>query len=674
MSKQKALLIAEKPSLMKTICSVYNKHRNEIPYDIDFKAQAGHLFGLKMPDEINDKYKKWNISNYPMTDIGFEYKVIPGKGDLVKDLTQSIRSDEYDVIINAGDPDQEGELLIRETLNHAHNKKPVLRFWSNDLTEGAVLKALNNMEEDKGFYDDLYDAALVRQHEDYKYGLSMTPVLSIRQGTLTKIGRVKGAIISTLVDREKEIQAFKPHSDYKHSFIHKGYEFTGETLYKTEEEAEKTMPSSAEITEVKEDIRKIKAPRLYKLSTAQTDAYRLFKMNGKETLSTIQSLYEKGYVSYPRTDCEYISEQTDAIDIINNVGGLLDLKEGSLRNPALVMKDKTYFNNKAIAEEGHTGLIPTGTYPSDMTSDEQKVYMMILRRFVAIFAEPKTVHTVNAEAVDNKGENYSVSASEDIDAGFELILNPSYQMRKLPSDEKLIKGKAVPIKWKVKEIKAKCPARYTDGSLISALEKPSKKVEGVVYKIGTPATRANIIDEVGKAGYYKKEKGSFVATDFALKTVDNFSNLDLFDTETTGKWEASLEGIRKGELDADEVEKEMDDNLYQEIDEAKDVVLKSDMKEFHKGSAGHIHKMDGLKCPKCGHEIQETDKAYGCSDWKNGCKFTIWKTFMGAKITESDVEKLLGGGTIEKTVKSKAGKTWKQKLKLDNEEKIEFVR
>ena len=137
-------------------------------------------------------------------------------------------------------------------------------------------------------------------------------------------------------------------------------------------------------------------------------------------------------------------------------------------------------------------------------------------------------------------------------------------MKKLPySDEKLMKGKAIPIEWKVKEIKAKCPGRgIQTARLYRLLRKPSKKVEGVVYKIGTPATRANIIDEVGKAGYYKKEKGSFVATDFALKTVDNFSNLDLFNTETTGKWEASLEGIRKGELDADKVEKEMDDNLY----------------------------------------------------------------------------------------------------------------
>lgn len=220
---KKALLIAEKPSLMKTIHAAYSKHKDEIPYDIDFKAQAGHLFGLKMPDEINDKYKKWDLSNYPMTDIDFEYKILPGKSDLVREITAAIKSDEYDVIINAGDPDQEGELLIRETLNHAKNKKPVLRFWSNDLTEGAVVSALKNMKEDKGQYDDIYHAALVRQHEDYKYGLSLTPVLTMRQGTLTKIGRVKGAIISTLVEREKEIQNFKPHSDFKHSFLHKGY-------------------------------------------------------------------------------------------------------------------------------------------------------------------------------------------------------------------------------------------------------------------------------------------------------------------------------------------------------------------------------------------------------------------------------------------------------------------
>lgn len=673
---EKALLIAEKPSLMRTIREVYEKHRSEIPYDITFVSQAGHLFGLKMPDEVDDKYKKWSMDNYPLNDVPFTYKVMPNKGDLVREITGLIKSKDVDVIINAGDPDQEGELLIRETLLYAKNKKKVLRFWSNDLTEGAVLDALKNMEEDKGRYDDIYHAALVRQHEDYLYGLSLTPVLTIKQGTLTKMGRVKGAIVSVLVEREKEIKAFKPHSDYKHSFIHKGYTFYGENIYKTKKEADDTCPHDADITDYKEEEKKVKAPKLYKLSTAQTDAYTLFHMSGKDTLAAIQNLYEKGFVSYPRTDCEYISEQTDAIGIINHLGHLIDLGDNSLQNPATVMKDKSYFNNKAIADEGHTALIPTGKVPSGLTKPEENIYYMILRRFIAIFAYPELIHTVRIKAVDNKGEKYSSSASEDMRAGWQKVLNPDYKEKRLPSNESITKGRAIPIEWKTHEVKAMPPKRYNDGTLITALEKPSKKVEGVIYTIGTPATRANIIDEVGKAGYYTKEGGSYVATDFAMKTVDNFSSMMLFDTETTGKWEQSLNDIRTGKAEYEDVENEMNKALDKEIADIKGTTLKNNMSAFgtKKPSSAPVHKAGSLKCPKCGNDITENAKAFGCSNWKNGCKFTIWKTFMGANITKSDVETLLKGGIIEKTVTSKAGKTWKQKLKLTSDNKFEFVR
>ena len=662
----KALLIAEKPSLMRTIQGVYNKHKSEIPYDVDFMAQAGHLLGLKMPDEIHPEYKKWEMGNYPM-DLIYEYKVLPGKNDLYQSIAKAIKNGGYDFIIHAGDPDQEGELLVRLVLNRTKTKLPVKRFWSNDLTENAVLNALKNLRDDSEF-DRLMDAALIRQHSDYSFGMNLTGCMTLKQGVLTRVGRVKAAIIRLLVDREEEIKNFVPHSDYKHAFIHKGYTFTGEKIYNMEESCRNSLAKTAEITEINEKNRKVKAPKLYKLSTAQTDAYQQFGLSGKTVLETAQSLYEKGLVSYPRTDCEYISEQENVIPIVENLGDLLKLPQNCLIDPNIVMKDKSYANNKAIADEGHTALIPTGKRPSGLNDTEEKIYFMILRRFVAIFGKPKVVHTIDAKAVDNIGEVYTVKAEEDLDIGYEAILNPGYKKKALPSTETLVKGNADPIEWMVKEIKAKCPARYTDGSLIAALEHPSAKLEGVVYKIGTPATRANIIEDVGKAGYYTKSGGKFTATEFAIRTVKNFKNLPLFDIEMTGLWERNLEQVRNGEIAADSVSKNMDNDLNSMIQSIKDCVI-----EWPQAGAKKNETME-LLCPICQKPLHETEKAYGCSAWKEGCKFTIWKNFLGATITKEDVEQILQGNTIEKTLTSKAGNKWKQKLLFDkNNGKFEFV-
>lgn len=673
---KKALLIAEKPSLMRTIQDVYKKHKDKIDYDITFVAQAGHLIGLKMPNEIDEKYKKWDMSHYPM-DISYQYKVLKGKNDLYKSIASEIKSGKYDVIIHAGDPDQEGELLVRLVLNRAKNTLPVLRFWSNDLTEQAVLSALTHMKDDSE-YDHLYEAALIRQHKDYDFGMNLTGAMSLKQNKTTRIGRVKAVIVRLLADREAEIKAFVPHSDYKHSFYHKKYHFLGETVFQDKDECQSTLATKATITEIKDNRSKIKPPKLYKLSTAQTDAYKLFGFNGKKTLDLIASLYEKGYMSYPRTDCEYISEATDAISIVDALGDMVSIPDNSLRNPSIVMQDKSYFNNKAIATEGHTALIPTGIRPKALTSDEEKIFLMILRRFIAIFGQPKEVHTIEATAVDDMGEQYHVKAVEDISGGFEFILNPNYTMRTLPSNETLEKGNALPIQWEVSEIKAKCPARYTDGSLIAALERPSVKVEGVVYKIGTPATRANIIEDVGKAGYYTKSGGKFTATDFAMKTVANFKQLPLFNIETTGIWEQNLEAVRNGVLSADEVDKQMNEELVREIEEIKNCVIDFPFQSEYAKKNSTAPKIMDLKCPKCGQPLQETDKAFGCSGWKTGCKFAIWKTnklLQKDPITKDDVEKIVNGDIITKTCTSSKGTTWQQKLLFDmNNNQFTFIK
>ncbi len=676
MSKPKAILIAEKPSLMRTIEAVYKANKDKIPYDIDFYAQAGHLLELKMPDEIHPEYKKWSMGNYPM-DLEFEYKVKPQTRAILNTIKGALKQNNYDVVIHAGDPDQEGELLIRETLDYCHNKLPVKRFWSNDLTPNAVLHTLMNLEDDSK-YDGFMDAAVTRQKQDYSYGMNLTGAMTVKQGVLTRIGRVKAAIIKLIVERELDIKNFKPSSSFRHAFYNNEFKFIGENEYKTEDEAKNTIPKSASITDISLVKKKIKAPKLYKLVTAQADAYGLYNIPATKTLEIIQSLYEKGYVSYPRTDCEYVSEDTDAIGIIESLGHLIDIPENSLQNPNTVKKDKTYFNNKAIMAEGHTALIPTGKVPQSITGDEKNVYYMILRRFIAIFAEPKEIEMLSMSAVDNLSEKYMCKVSQDITAGFERILNPTYTLKKvwavndIPSE-----GNVSPIKWNTHEVKAKCPPRYTNASLLLALDHPSTKVEGVVYSIGTPATRSNIVADTKRAGYFTESRGKYFATDFAIKTIQNFKDLSLFDVETTGLWEKNLSDVRSGKMNVKLVDQGMTDELNKEIETVKTCVIEWPQTKpaTQKKTTNTTIKPLNLECPICHKPLQETDKAFGCSGWREGCKYAIWKNILGNKLTLSDIEKGFNGETITKSLTSKAGNHWDQKLKLNiTGGKFEFVK
>ena len=371
---------------MKEISEVYRKYRSEFPDEITFKAQAGHLVGLKLPDEIDETYKKWSFDNLPIN-VPYIYKVNKDKHTLIQEIKQEIASGKYDYIIHAGDPDGEGELLVRLVLTYLKNALPVKRFWTNDLTEGAIRASLKNLIDDSE-KDNIYSAALLRQHLDYRFGMNMTVALTVKSGATMRIGRVKAPIIRLIVDREKEIENFVDSSKFRQKFDYQGCEFVREEDFETEMAARNALPktNSAVTTNVEHKNIKKKAPKLYKLSTIQTDAHSKYKFSGAETLSIIQSLYEKKFVSYPRTDCEYISSHEDVDSIIKNTEGLIGLPPGTLRNPAAILKDKTYANDKVIATEGHTALIPTGIVPHGLSDKEEKIYEMILRRFLAIFA------------------------------------------------------------------------------------------------------------------------------------------------------------------------------------------------------------------------------------------------------------------------------------------------
>ena len=656
----RALLIAEKPSLMRTIKAVYDKHKSEFDFDIDFTAQVGHLFGLKLPKEINpEKYGKWTLSAYPEV-YPYEYKMTNAK--VFKDVKDKYKANKYDFIINAGDPDQEGEILIRETLQKLNNKLPVKRYWSNDTTDGAVLNALKNLEDDKE-YDRFYHAALVRQHADYQFGMNTTGAITCKMGDLCKTGRVKAAIISMVSQREIEIRNYVEKKTYKPAFTYKNAVFILDKVFDTPEEAMKCVPNVDNADVISSEYKKklIKAPKLYKIATIQTDASKIFGWSSNKTSDILQSLYEKKAVSYPRTDCEYISSKVDLDKIGKKVLTEVDVDKNLLtKSTKEIAGDKTYCNDKAIATEGHTGIIPTGEGLRSNNAEERALYELICRRFLAIFASEK--ETMNVKVVanpDTTKDPYTFTETYDLTKGYEEILNPGYKMRE-SIGVKFDKGDNLkPIEFMAKELVSQKPSRYTDGSLIAAMDKLTyvdENGEKIKYSIGTPATRANIIAECQANGYFTVEKKSFVATEKALAVYESFKDVPLFNVIESGKWESKLEGIRVGEKDPKAVEDELIAAMENSVEQIKNAKLTTYDVEKKGGKSG-AHS-PSCTCPACGGAVKKGQYGLYCSA---KCGMTFGKVYGNALTEKQWIDAINGKPVHLKGLTSKAGKKYNVK-------------
>lgn len=638
----RALLIAEKPSLMRTIQSVYLDHRNQFTDEIDFLCQAGHIIGLKNPKQIDaEKYKKWELSHLPEI---FPYQYHATKTELLSKIKQALDTGSYDYIIHAGDPEQEGELLIRETLLYLHCNLPVKRFWSNDLSTNNVLSALLNLKDDKN-YDGLYEAGLLRQHIDAQMGWNYTETISLKMGDLCKTGRVKAAIISLIVQKELAIQNYVEKITYKPSFTYKDCVFINDTEYEDENTCLQQLPhddsNSAHILDVTNTKHTKKAPKLFKQSTLQVEMYQLTKWQPDKTLAVTQALYEAKAVSYPRSGCEYISTSVDIGSIAKSVikENLFPVDVSILgRNPEEVKKDKTYCNDKAIATEGHTGIIPTGMgLPNNATPDMAILYEVICRRFLAIFANPKITNTlkVTAHPLAKSDMLFYYSDTIDIDAGYEWILNPKYNMRtgKNVTFEK--NTNISPVEYAAKECKSTPPRRYNPGSLVKTMEHPEDYEDEngkVPFELGRESTRATIIKECLENGYYSLAKDGYHAEQKAMIVYENFQNLSLFNIKESGYWESLLDKVRNQEETRESIEDYLIKKMQSDILKAKQLTPSTVLK--NRTSMEPI----GI-CPHCNGDILYGKYGAFC---KNKCGIMIGKAY-NKDLTKSQLTSILKG-------------------------------
>lgn len=713
----RGLLIAEKPDLQRKIQDVYNDNRSSIPFSLDFAAQRGHLVTLLTPDEMDDSLAEWTWDNLPIEPEkfgGWKYKVIKEKkvGNFLtaqeryNEIKKKIDSGNYDFIVHAGDPDQEGELLVNIVLQYAKNTLPVKRFWTNDLTESHILKALQNLKDDKrdSMLVNLMNAAVARQHSDYRFGMNISRAASLQMNGRVACGRVKTPILAIICRREDEIKNFKAQTVYGVKALYAGFGenkdgFTGQLFIagnadeKEEDEDKKNgivwypdraaaedkikelaKYSSAEVISYTSEEVQTYAPKLFKLATLQIEAGKLGFKDG-DTLKIIQGLYEKKLLSYPRTDCEYLSSDEDFYGILRAVMAVPEfdpyirtISTGAIER---VKHTKKWINDKALEDAGHSAIRPTTEKAdfSTLTDEEKTIYSLVCRRFVAMFLPP-LIQNKTKLITDIGGNTFISNGKTLVDPGYAKIFGTTFTDMVIPAVEN---GRFINVNgYDMAEKTSKCPKRYTSPDIIAVCENPAKFLEdkslkalGKRLKIGTPATRSSIIEQLIKKDHYLEEKKEgkrvvLVPTAMGSAIIRNLGPCDICKVDLTGEWEEKLEKVRTGELSLDAIEREMRQGVVSMMED----IRRTEMTPFVKKSTT---KVVGI-CPACGNEIIESEFGFSCRGYRSngtGCNIKLWKNKWNTTFNLNDFYDLVKDKKVIEKEITVSLKTWVQPIRYN---------
>ena len=547
---------------------------------------------------------------------------------------------------------------------------------------------------------NLKAAAYCRQHSDYRFGMNLSEAASLKMNGRAALGRVKTPILSIVCQREEDIKNFKPSTSYgvkaEYNAGFTGQLFKdepGETddenaekgmiYFDTKQEAEdliKTLSSPVTVVDYKTNRVNTTAPKLFKLATAQVACGKL-GFTPDKTLEIIQSLYEKTYLSYPRTDCECISSHEDLDAMIKSASGVPSLKPFTDRikqeDIQRVLGTKKYVNDKELESHGHSGLVPTvNPAPfNDLTEDEKKVYECVCRQFVAIFLPPLVQDKV-VLITEYDGNTFKSNGKTLVSPGYSEIFGTTFKDVEIPVYNK---GDKIDVsQYSLCENTTTCPKHLTQTDLIAICENPKKYLTDERLKnitkqlvIGTSATRAQIIKQlIVKDSYLKLEKENrteyVLPTDNGVTIWKNLRDCLICKVDMTAQWDEMLEKVRTGEMKSDDFEKEMIQTVNHLIEDIRS-------KDMQSMSGSKFETV--CKCPSCGGDILSGAKGYFCSNYKEkNCSTGAPKILVGARLSENDIKKLFSGETITKNL-SKDDKKWEQKLKFDPaEKKIVFVK
>ena len=598
--------IAEKPSVARDIARIIGATSSHDGYMEGNGYQVtwtfGHLCTLKEPGDYTQAWKPWALTQLPMVPQRFGIKLIPDRGiekqfSIIERLMQAA-----DGIVNCGDAGQEGELIQRWVMQKAQAKCPVKRLWISSMTDEAIREGFANLK-DQGDYQPLYLAGLSRAIGDWLLGMNATRLYTLKYGQnrqVLSIGRVQTPTLALIVNRQKEIENFKPEPYWVLATVYRDTTFTAtKGKFTSKEEGEQAFATIEgkpfTVTKVEKKEGKEQPPQLYDLTSLQVDCNRKFAFSAEMTLNLIQSLYEKKYTTYPRVDTQYLSD-----DIYpkcpQTLNGLYQTKFAGIAPYAELIKpiggkalkkSKRVFDTSKVTD--HHAIIPTGVIPQNLNDAEQKVFDLVARRFIAVFLPDCKFSTTtvlgvvsgegsevreNSEA--DKSIEFKVTGKEILDPGWRVVLgkekpkeeeedisltsNPSpltpekTDERTLPT---FVKGETGDHKPTLTEKWTTPPPYYNEASLLRAMETAGKFVEDETLRaamkengIGRPSSRAGIIETLFKRHYIKRDRKRLIATPTGIELIDLIREELLKSCELTGIWEKKLRDIEHQKYDA----------------------------------------------------------------------------------------------------------------------------
>ncbi len=675
--------IAEKPSVAREIAEVLGAHERKNGYIEGNGYQVtwtfGHLCTLKEPHDYTPEWKRWALSALPMIPPRFSIKLISNptyeqQFKVIESLMQKA-----EMIINCGDAGQEGELIQRWVMQKAGAKCPVYRLWISSLTEEAIREGFQQLKEQSQF-NKLYEAGLSRAIGDWLLGMNATRLYTLRYGQnrqVLSIGRVQTPTLALIVNRQAEIDNFKPEPYWELKTRYRDVTFSatkGKFNKKEDGEAflEIVKQSDFTVTDVSEKKGKEYAPRLFDLTSLQVECNKKFAFTADDTLKLIQSLYEKKVTTYPRVDTTFLSEDIYP-KVPNTLNGLVDYTELTAPLKGIKLpKTKRVFDNSKVTD--HHAIIPTGVPARNLSDNERKVYDLVARRFIAAFYPDCEISTttVLGEVGQEKKVDFKVSGKQILKPGWRVVFaseqkdsdqeNNNEEEAVLPHFTKGESGPHFPL---LKETWTTPPKPYTEATLLRAMETAGKLVDNDELRdalkengIGRPSTRAAIIETLFKRNYIRKERKNLYPTATGTELISVIQEELLKSAELTGLWEKKLRQIEKGTYEArtflDELKQMVNEIVLRvlsdqtgksiTIEEKKEEPAKKKKRATSEGKSKSKTKKRAETtstvpvCPLCGKgTILRGKAAYGCSEYKNGCTFRMDYADYGADLTDQQL-------------------------------------
>lgn len=659
------LVIAEKPSVAKSIADVLGALDRQDGY---FEGGGyivswcvGHLIELAEPESYGDQWKKWTYESLPVNPDHWQYEIKEDTKEQYDVLYGLLHDSRVDEVVCATDAGREGELIFRLVYEQARCSKPMKRLWISSMEESAIREGFENLKPGSD-YEHLYHSALCRQEADWLVGINGTRLFTVLYGgKVLKVGRVQTPTLAMLVERESKIMNFKKEQYFMAHILCGGVDAVTERIdNKTEAEnvAGACLNGQALVTSVAKEEKTVAPPKLYDLTTLQRDANRLFGFTAKQTLEYTQSLYEKKLCTYPRTDSQYLSddmEQTTG-NVIEAIFSSILFEENMMFNPDI----PRVLNSKKVTD--HHAIIPTMEIAkadlAALPETERKILSLVANRLLCATGEKHLYETVKAE-LSCGGYTFATSGKSILKNGwkdfedafkrsFKTTENKEQEDKKLPelSEGQTFDG----VQTKISEHYTTPLKHFTEDSLLSAMERAGNEdmSDDVERKgLGTPATRADIIEKLVKDGFVKREKKQMIPTEDGMKLITVLPDV-VKSPKLTADWENALTLVAKGEMEREDFMGDIETmvsgliHTYHEVSDEQKKMFAQEQKVLG-------------KCPNCGGEVVKGKYGAFC---KNKCGMNVSR-IMGVSLSDEQVESLLAGKkTLLKGLTSKAGKKY----------------